>query len=66
MIEIKTIDGDVIYLNFDYKGIPENLPIEMIEIREKPSEPLTEAAASEEEEIANLEEIPQYKWNKNL
>ena len=38
MIEIRTVDGDVIYLNFDYKGIPEDLPIEMIEIREKPVE----------------------------
>jgi hypothetical protein len=37
MIEIKTVDDDVIYINFDYKGIPENLPIELIEIREKPS-----------------------------
>ena len=41
MIEIRTIDDDVIYINFDYKGLPENLPIELIEIREKPSEPLT-------------------------
>ena len=30
MIEIKTIDGDIIYLNFDYKGLPEDLPIDMI------------------------------------
>ena len=42
MIEVKTVDGDVIYLNFDYKGIPEDLPIEMIEIREKPSDALTQ------------------------
>jgi hypothetical protein len=48
MIEVKTVDGDVIYLNFDYKGIPEDLPIELIEIREKPSEPLTKR---EEEEL---------------
>ena len=48
MIEIKTIDDDIIYINFDYKGIPENLPIEMIEIREKPSEPLRE---KEEEQV---------------
>ena len=37
MIEIKTIDGDTIYINFDYKGIPEDLPIDFIEIREPPS-----------------------------
>jgi len=36
MIEITMVDDDVIYINFDYKGIPEDLPIEMIEIREKP------------------------------
>ena len=36
MIEIKTYDGDTIYLNFDYKGIPENIPIETIELREEP------------------------------
>ena len=36
MIEIKMVDGDVIYINFDYKGIPEDLPIELIEPREKP------------------------------
>lgn len=40
MIEIKTIENDVIYINFDYKGIPEDLPIENIEIREKPQIPL--------------------------
>jgi hypothetical protein len=38
MIEIRTSDKDIIYINFDYKGIPENLPIENIEIREKPVE----------------------------
>jgi len=36
MIEIKSIDGDILYLNFDYKGLPEDLPIELIEIREEP------------------------------
>ena len=36
MIEIKTYPaGDVIYINFDYKGLPPNLPIEYIEIRDK-------------------------------
>ena len=39
MIEIKTIDDDILYINFDYKGIPEDLPIENIEIREKPEQP---------------------------
>ena len=58
MIEIKTIDDDIIYINFDYKGIPENLPIEMIEIREMPSKPLT-PEEQEGEEIEEGEEIPE-------
>jgi len=37
MIELRSVDGDILYINFDYKGIPEDLPIELIEIREKPS-----------------------------
>lgn len=37
MIEIITYpDTDVIYLNFEYRGIPKNLPIEKIEIRQMP------------------------------
>ena len=36
-IEIKTIDGDVLYIDFAYKGIPRDIPITKIEIREKPS-----------------------------
>jgi len=37
MIEIKTYpDNDIIYLNFGYKGLPIDLPIETIEIRERP------------------------------
>jgi len=60
MIEIKTVDGDVIYINFDYKGLPENLPIQMIEIRERPSEPLVQAEKEQqgEETLEPLEEIP--------
>lgn len=50
MIEIKTVDGDVIYINFDYKGIPDNLPIEMIEIREKPVEPLSKEQYQEQDQ----------------
>ena len=33
MIEIKTTDNDIIYINFAYQGIPEDLPIETFEIR---------------------------------
>ena len=43
MIEIRCYpDNETIYLNFDYKGLPEDIPIETIEIREKPQEPLKE------------------------
>ena len=42
MIEVKTIDDDILYINFEYKGIPEDLPISMIEIREKPQKPISE------------------------
>ena len=38
MIEVKTYPGDqIFYLDFGYKGIPENIPIEHIEIRSPPS-----------------------------
>ena len=50
MIEIRTSDKDVLYINFDYKGIPEDLPIDNIEIREKPSKPLKEIEEREERE----------------
>jgi hypothetical protein len=67
MIEIKTIDDDVIYINFDYKGLPENLPIQMIEIREKPSEPLVKSEKDEQPlEEEPLEEIPQLAIEKKF
>jgi hypothetical protein len=38
MIEVKTYPGDqIFYLDFAYKGIPENIPIERIELRSPPS-----------------------------
>ena len=44
MIEIKTFpENEIIYIDFAYKGIPEDLPIEKIVIRTKPD-------ASEEQE----------------
>jgi len=37
MIEITTYpEKEIIYINFAYKGIPEDLPIELFEIRKKP------------------------------
>jgi hypothetical protein len=57
MIEIRTTDKDILYINFDFKGIPDDLPIENIEIREKPSTPLKQPILEEDEiEIPELEE----------
>ena len=68
MIEIKTIDEDVIYLNFDYKGIPEDLPIEMIEIRGKPTEPLhrkeSEHLEHEGDDAFEIPELPEIEKEK--
>jgi hypothetical protein len=37
MIEVTTLpDNDVIFINFDYKGVPLDLPLKKIEIRDKP------------------------------
>jgi len=36
MIELRTTDDDIIYINFNYNGLPEDLPIETIEIRPPP------------------------------
>lgn len=59
MIEVRTTDKDIIYINFDYKGIPENLPIESIEIREKPTAPLTAKKEEEEEDESKFIEAPE-------
>lgn len=37
MIEITNLEDDVFYIDFAYKGLPENLPIEKIQIRDSPS-----------------------------
>ena len=73
MIEIKTIDNDTIYINFDYKGIPEDLPIEMIEIRDKPQKPIVDEVADNElledednEKDLDIEEIPELKREQKL
>ena len=61
MIELKTIDGDTIYINFEYQGIPEYLPIETFELRPEPSykkevEEIKELGAQEEVELEEFEE----------
>jgi len=60
MIEITTTDKDIIYLNFDYKGIPENLPIELIQIVDKPIKPIIE------EEQIELQEVPELEREKEV
>jgi hypothetical protein len=69
MIELTMVDGDVIYINFDYKGIPEDLPIESIEIRDKPCtvEKSEEEKKSQEEKQlgeVEVEEIPELIGDK--
>ena len=50
MVEIRTYPEDeMIYINFGYMGIPENLPIEEIKIRAPPSAFGTEKQAGAEE-----------------
>ena len=67
MIEIKTVDTDVIYINFDYKGLPEDLPIELIEIREKPSKKQEVIEDEKEEhEFGDVEQIPELEKEKKF
>ena len=53
MIELTLPDNDVIYLNFAYKGLPEDLPIETIEFREPPAK----EAEAEAEELIQIDEL---------
>jgi hypothetical protein len=55
MIEIKTVEGETIYINFAYHGIPEDLPIESFEIR-SPPEKNKEAEPEEIKEVENFGE----------
>jgi len=78
MIEVKSVDGDMLYINFDFKGIPEDLPIENIEIREKPEEikkVIFEEDKEEDEDEEQVEreegieeeiQIPQLEKEKRL
>ena len=50
MIELTTVpDNEVIYIDFKFKGIPEDLPIERINIRPPPSGAVEESALPAEE-----------------
>ena len=65
MIEIKTFpDNTNLYINFDYKGIPLDLPIENIEIRPKPEqENVVEEVVPQEKGVVPQEKgvVPQEK-----
>jgi hypothetical protein len=58
MIEIKTYpDNDILYINFGYKGIPLDLPIETIEIRKKPEQIVIKEKEKEKETKAARESL---------
>ena len=56
MIEVKTMDDETIYINFEYHGIPEDLPIQAFEIRPPPETKGQEEEEAEEAEEAEAEE----------
>ena len=77
MIEVRTVDGDTIYINFNYNGIPDDLPIETFEIRPSIKESINadelvemgqaEAEKAEAEEGEILEDIrPQIQPKTNV
>jgi len=57
MIELTTPDNEVIYIDFGFKGLPENLPIERINIRPPPAaiKGATSASALEAESAVTRE-----------
>jgi len=58
MIEIKTYpDGETIYINFAYSGIPEDLPIELIEIRERPEKVRISPVEEEIDQASDTEQV---------
>ena len=54
MIEVKTMDNETIYINFEYHGIPEDLPIQAFEIRPPPE---SKTGVEEEEVEEGVEEV---------
>lgn len=50
MIELKTVEGDTLYIDFQYQGIPEDLPIESIDVRPAPNMPSKDVEEGEEGE----------------
>ena len=68
MIELKLYPGgDTIYINFKFQGLPEDLLITSIEIREKPSEAVSaELEEIEKDKIPELEEEHELMKTKNI
>ena len=57
MIEITTFPNkDVIFIDFGYKGIPEDLNIEKINIRSEPADSAKEAPAAQADQTAQAEQ----------
>ena len=68
MIELKIYpEGETVYINFKYQGLPEDLPIERIEIRNKPSDAVSsELKSAELAKFAELEEHHDLMPTRNL
>ena len=57
MIEIRTTDDDTLFINFNYQGIPEELPIETFEIRPAIKRKQEQEQPEEEQEDVNADEL---------
>ena len=67
MIEIKTVSSspDFLYINFNYQGIPENLPRMSFEIRDKPSSLKEKSEILKETEISEKIKQPKIQRDRN-
>lgn len=71
MIEIKTVDKNVLYINFNYQGIPENFPPVSFEIRQKPSsleekeEQIEEEIEGQQSQKQEIKSVPPNKLKRN-
>lgn len=59
MIELKTTDNDTLFINFAYQGIPEDLDIELFEIRSPPT-------TNKVDENAEVAEYPDTEDTENI
>ena len=58
MIEIKSYpEGDTLYINFGYKGIPQDLPIETFTIREKPEKKRELESQTQRETVSEIDDL---------